>query len=94
MIEPQEIRRRIESALPGAQITVRDLTGGQDHYEVEVVAAVFAGQPPLQRHRMVYAPLKDVLGGALHALSVKAYTPEEQGVSAGRTTNTTPEEPR
>ena len=77
MIEPLEIRRRIESALPGAEVTVRDTTGGGDHYEVEVVSEAFAGLAPLKRHRLVYAPLKDVLGGAIHALALKTRTPDE-----------------
>ena len=77
MIQPQEIRTRIESALPGAQVTVRDMTGGGDHYEVEVISEAFAGVPALQRHRMVYAPLSDVLGGDLHALALKTRTPDE-----------------
>jgi stress-induced morphogen len=77
LIEAQEIRRRIESALPGARVTVRDLTGGADHYEVEVVSERFAGLAPLQRHRLVHAPLKDVLGGDLHALSLRTRTPDE-----------------
>ncbi len=77
MIERQEITQRIESAIPGAQVTVRDMTGGGDHYEVEVVSEAFEGISPLQRHRMVYGPLKDVLGGALHALALRTRTPEE-----------------
>jgi stress-induced morphogen len=77
MIEPDEIRRRIRAALPDAQVTVRDLTGGGDHYEVEVISTAFEGMVRLQRHRLVYAPLKDVLGGELHALSLQTRTPEE-----------------
>lgn len=77
MIEAQEIRKRIETAIPGARVEIRDLTGGADHYEVEVVSEAFAGLLPLQRHRLVYGPLKDVLGGDLHALSLKTRTPDE-----------------
>src|SRR5690606_15948605 len=77
MFEPQELERRIKSALPDAQIAIRDLTGGGDHYQVEVVSQAFAGVTPVMRHRMVYAPLKDVLGGALHALSLTTRTPDE-----------------
>ena len=77
MIEPQEIRRRIESAIPDAKVDVRDMTGGGDHYEVEVISNAFDGLIPLQRHRMVYEPLKDVLGGDLHALSLRTVTPDE-----------------
>jgi len=77
MIAPDEIRQRIEEALPGAQVRVSDMTGGGDHYDVVVVADQFEGKLPIARHRMVYAPLKDVLGGALHALALKTKTPAE-----------------
>ena len=77
MIEAHRIRHLIESALPDAQVTVRDLTGGADAYEVEVVSERFIGVVPLQRHRMVYAPLKEVLGGDLHAISLRTLTPDE-----------------
>jgi stress-induced morphogen len=77
MIGPEEIRRRIEQALPGASVAVRDLTGGGDHYEVDVVSAAFAGMATLQRHRLVHAPLRDVLGGALHAIALRTRTPDE-----------------
>lgn len=71
MIDPEDIRRRIESALPGCQVSVRDLTGGGDHYEAVVVSDRFRGLSLIEQHRLVYAPLRDVLGGDLHALSLK-----------------------
>ena len=43
--------------IPGAEVTVQDLTGGGDHYTATVVAAAFRGQGPVDRHRMVYAAL-------------------------------------
>ena len=75
MIEPHELARRIESALPGAQVAVRDLTGGGDHYEVEVVSELFEGKSLIEQHRLVYASVGDVLGGALHALALKTKPP-------------------
>ena len=77
MIEPGEIQKRIESALPGSKVQVRDMTGGGDHYEIDVVSENFAGKTPIQRHRMVHAPLKDLLGGALHAVALTTRTPDE-----------------
>lgn len=77
MIAPDEIRQRIEAALPGARVLVNDMTGGGDHYEAVVVAEQFEGKTPIARHRMVYAPLKDVMGGALHALKLETRTPAE-----------------
>ena len=83
MITPGEIRRRIEGALPGAEIAVRDLTGTADHYHVRVVSERFEGMPSIQRHRLVHAPLKDVLGGALHAIELITRTPAEQAADHG-----------
>lgn len=77
MIEPTEIERRIREVLPDAQVNVRDLTGGKDHYEVEVVSQAFEGLNSLARHRKVYGIFSDVVGGALHALSLKTKTPSE-----------------
>jgi stress-induced morphogen len=47
------------------------------HFEAQVVAAAFQGKLPLARHRMVYATLGELMGGAIHALSLKTVTPEE-----------------
>ena len=77
MIDAKEIETRIVGAIEGAQVTVSDMTGGGDHYDVVVVSEKFAGVSPVERHRMVYAPLMDVMGGALHALKLETRTPSE-----------------
>jgi len=71
MMDPVDIRRRIEAALPGSRVTIRDLTGGGDHFEAVVVSELFSGKSLIEQHRMVYAPLRDVLGGVLHALALR-----------------------
>ncbi|HZP65657.1 MAG TPA: BolA family protein [Rudaea sp.] len=71
------IKNLIERGLPGAHAEVRGDDGV--HFEATVVAAAFAGKLPLARHRMVYATLGDLMGGAIHALSLKTVTPEEAG---------------
>lgn len=69
------IHHLIEQGLPGAKVEVR----GEDgvHFEALVVSPDFAGKLPLARHRMVYATLGDLMGGAIHALSLRTLTPEE-----------------
>ena len=79
MIPADEIRQRVATALPGAVIQLRDTVGDGDHYEMIVVSEAFAGKSTLERHRMVYAPLKDILGGALHALALRTLAPGEAG---------------
>jgi stress-induced morphogen len=41
------------------------------------VSPAFAGKMPLARHRLVYATLGTLMGGAIHALSLKTLTPDE-----------------
>lgn len=77
MISPHEIHDRLAAAFPGAEITVRDMTGTSDHYEITVVSAAFKGLSLVDRHRMVHTPLRDVLGGALHAISLRTLIPGE-----------------
>lgn len=71
----EQIRDLIQAAMPDADVRVQGDDGV--HFEAQVVAAAFAGLRPLQRHRMVYAALGDLMGGAIHALSLKTLTPEE-----------------
>jgi acid stress-induced BolA-like protein IbaG/YrbA len=78
MIDAVEVEKRIAGALPGARVAVRDLTGTGDHFEAVVVAEQFRGRTLLEQHRMVYAPLQELLAGnVIHALSLKTSPPEE-----------------
>lgn len=76
-MNPADIKALIEAHLPGSTATVQ--SDDNVHYEAVVVAAAFTGKRPLQRHQMVYAALGERMGGAIHALSISALTPEEQG---------------
>jgi acid stress-induced BolA-like protein IbaG/YrbA len=64
-----EIKKLIETGLPGAQVKVFGDDG--QHFEAEVVCAEFAGKLPLAQHRMVYAALGDKMGREIHALQLK-----------------------
>lgn len=74
-MDAASIQALIENGLPGAQAQV----SGDDgvHFEATVVATQFSGKLPLSRHRLVYATLGDLMGGAIHALALKTLTPEE-----------------
>ena len=51
--------------------------GGETHFNVEVVSAEFADMSRVARQRLVYAALAVELDGPVHALSIRALTPEE-----------------
>jgi stress-induced morphogen len=76
-ITPDEIRALILTALPGAEVSVTDTTGGGDHYAATVVSAAFGGRGPVDRHRLIYAALGDAMRGPIHALALETATPEE-----------------
>jgi BolA protein len=50
---------------------------GGGHYWLTIVSPRFAGQGTLARHRLVYEALGDMMHKEIHALSIKAYTPDE-----------------
>ena len=66
-----DIERMICAALPGAQVTIRDLAGDGDHYAAHVVAPQFAAVNRVQQHKLVYAALGELMDGAIHALALK-----------------------
>lgn len=50
---------------------------GGGHYLVTIESEAFAGKSTIQRHRMVYEALGDMMKHEIHALSIKALTPEQ-----------------
>ena len=78
MLDANDIKARIEKALAGAQVEVRDTNGTGDHFEAQVVCEAFVGKSMIEQHRLVYGPLDDLIkSGALHALALKTFSPEQ-----------------
>lgn len=76
-VSAQEIEARIRAALPEARISVTDTTGQGDHWAATVVAADFHGKRLIDRHRIVYAALGELMRAEIHALALTTETPEE-----------------
>jgi stress-induced morphogen len=75
MPDAQELKTRIETALPGSEAKVEDLTGGGDHFRAEVVSERFDGLSRIEQHKLVYDVFGAEVGGEIHALSIKTSTP-------------------
>ena len=71
MPSADELKQRIEAAIPGARAEVTDLTGGGDHFRASVVAPEFAGLSRIEQHRRVYAVFGPEIGGPIHAFSLE-----------------------
>lgn len=83
----EKIRQAIESSLNPSKLEIVDQShrhaghaGAQDgrgHFDVYIVSDAFKGKLPLARHRMVFAAVGELLQTDIHALSIKALTPDE-----------------
>ena len=71
MPSADELRERIEAAIPDARVDVTDLTGGGDHFRARVVAAEFSSMSRIEQHRRVYSVFGTEIGGPIHALSLE-----------------------
>jgi stress-induced morphogen len=71
MPSSEDLKHRIEAAIPGARADVTDLTGGGDHFRATVVAAEFIDLPRIEQHRRVYGVFGAEIGGPIHALSLE-----------------------
>jgi len=70
MVDPEEVRRRLTAAMPGARIEVANPTGDGEHLEVRVASAAFTGLGLVEQHRAVYAALGDLMP-RIHALQLR-----------------------
>ena len=86
----EAIRDRLTRAFSPTRLTIVDDShrhaghagardGGESHFNVEIVAASFAGRTRMERHRMIHAVLAEELRGPVHALALSARTPAEAG---------------
>ncbi|MCH8327532.1 MAG: BolA family transcriptional regulator [Candidatus Marinimicrobia bacterium] len=84
----EETQARIEAALSPDHFEINDDSHhhaghqgdralGGAHLTVTVVATAFTGKSLVERHRMVYAAVGDLMQQQIHALSMQTHSPEE-----------------
>lgn len=74
-MQADEVKTLIESSLEGS---VCHTSGEGCDFQVTVVGSLFEGLRPVKKQQLVYACLnKQIASGAIHALTIKTYTPAE-----------------
>jgi len=83
----KEITRRLTEAFAPETLGVEDEShlheghagarDGRGHFRVLIISQAFTDKTLLQRHRMVYQALGDLMRTDIHALSIDAWSPEE-----------------
>lgn len=82
------IRQRLTAALAPSELDLDDESAlhaghagarpeGESHFRLLIVSATFAGKSRLERQRLVFAALGDLMQTEIHALSITALTPDE-----------------
>ena len=83
----EKLRSRLQEALAPTQLEIVDETArhaghagaasGGGHYILHIVAGVFRDKSPIQRHRLVFDAVGDMMHTDIHALSIQAIAPDE-----------------
>jgi BolA protein len=50
---------------------------GRGHFRVLIITVVFEGKSMIERHRMIYRVLDDMMRLDIHALAIDAWSPDE-----------------
>jgi BolA protein len=84
-----EMLRRLNSAIKVSRIELVDDSerhrghggynpAGESHFTLRIESPDFAGKNRVQRQRMIYGALGDLMHARVHALSIRATAPGEQ----------------
>lgn len=87
-----QIRTQLIAAFSPSELNIDDdsdlhighagAAGGGGHYTVHITSTAFDGKPLLERHRLVYAALADMMPERIHALRL-----DVRGDSEGASVN-------
>jgi BolA protein len=82
----QQIRQRLNDALQPQSLEVMDeghlhrghegAKDGRGHFRLKIVSPLFAGKSMVQRHRLVYQAMGELMQTDIHALAIDAVAPD------------------
>ena len=84
-----EMLRRLSSSLEPTRLELVDDSeqhrghggynpAGESHFTLRIESSAFAGKSRVERQRMIYGALGDLMRERVHALSIRATAPGEQ----------------
>ncbi len=83
-MDTDDVRELLEDELPDCEVEVvrddhDDERSEGAHFGVDVESLAFEDEPKVERHRRVHRALGDSLGDEIHAVEIRARTPDEAG---------------
>ncbi|MFK7825698.1 MAG: BolA/IbaG family iron-sulfur metabolism protein [Oligoflexales bacterium] len=73
-MDASQIESKLLENFPDAQVQARDLTGGGDHWQVDIATSQFTGKSLVEQHQMVYRALGEWMKEEIHALALNTKT--------------------
>lgn len=74
-MQPSDVKTLLETRIDGCEFHIQ---GEGCNFQVVAVGDVFTDLSPVKRQQLIYAALSDeIASGALHAVSIKTYTPSQ-----------------
>jgi len=73
--EPASLHIEDESWKHAGHAGTKEQGGG--HFVIEIVSNQFSGKSRIQRHRMVNEAVKKLFGPSIHALTIRASSPQD-----------------
>lgn len=88
MILVATIEQKLRDAFSPVQLIIKDESHlhaghnaaakkGETHFRITIVSSAFEGVSRVKRHQLVYKVLQQEMEGPIHALALKALTPQE-----------------
>ncbi len=84
----EEIRERLSAQLQPGSLDIIDeshlhaghagAASGAGHFAITIISDEFNGKSLIERHRLVYLAVDDLMRTEIHALSIQALATEEQ----------------
>jgi acid stress-induced BolA-like protein IbaG/YrbA len=76
----EEVQSRVARAIVPSVVEAR---GDASRMEIVVVSSAFDGVSRVRKQQLVYAAIAELIAsGALHAVTIRAYTPAERAAEA------------
>lgn len=74
-MQPSDVKARLESRIGDCEFHIQ---GEGCNFQVIAVGESFEGLSPVKRQQLIYGALsEEIASGALHAVSIKTYTPAQ-----------------
>ena len=76
-METEQIILMTKKGIPNSEVSVVDLKGTGDHFSALIISDLFKGVGLVDRHKMVYNTISDVMTNQIHAMQIKTLTRKE-----------------